>query len=158
MSFNPAKSLSNTILRAVPGAFILNSGLGKLGLDDEAAAHLQAMAVKGVPPLAKLSPQQFKIFISGGEIAVGSALLLPFVPARLAGLALGAFSGSMVSMYLNTPEMTEEDGIRPSQAGTALAKDSWMLAIAAALVIGGSGFSKSKKSKKSAQTDKKATA
>jgi uncharacterized protein HemX len=54
--------------------------------------------------------------------------------------------------------MTEEDGIRPSQAGTALAKDSWMLAIAAALVIGGSGFSKSKKSKKSAQTDKKATA
>jgi hypothetical protein len=31
--------------------------------------------------------------------------------------------------------MTLEDGIRPSQQGTALAKDVWMLGIAAALIL-----------------------
>jgi hypothetical protein len=38
-------------------------------------------------------------------------------------------------MYLKTPGMTLEDGIRPSPQGTALAKDIWMLGIAAALVL-----------------------
>ncbi|WP_114854035.1 DoxX family membrane protein [Brachybacterium sp. YJGR34] len=130
-------SLSTTILRAVPGAFILNSGIGKLGLPAEAAEGLQAMAARGVPPLENLTPEQFAKFLSYGEIAVGAALLLPMVPTRLAGLALAGFSGSMVAMYLRTPEMTEADGIRPSQEGTAVAKDSWMLAIAAALLLEG---------------------
>jgi len=35
--------LSTALLRAVPGAFILNSGIGKLGLDEESAAGLQQM-------------------------------------------------------------------------------------------------------------------
>jgi hypothetical protein len=38
-------------------------------------------------------------------------------------------------MYLRTPGMTLEDGLRPSPQGTALAKDIWMLGIAAALVL-----------------------
>jgi hypothetical protein len=38
-------------------------------------------------------------------------------------------------MYLRTPGMTLEDGIRPSRQGTVLAKDIWMLGIAAALVL-----------------------
>lgn len=128
-------SLTNTILRAVPGAFILNSGIGKLGMDAETAESMQGMAVQGVPPLGKLSPEQFAKFLSYGEIAVGSALLLPFVPTRLAGLALAGFSGSMVSMYLRTPGMTQSDGVRPTQEGTAIAKDTWMLAIAGALLL-----------------------
>lgn len=41
----------------------------------------------------------------------------------------------MISMYLRTPGMTEADGVRPSQDGTSLAKDSWLLAIAAALIL-----------------------
>ncbi|WP_193103752.1 DoxX family membrane protein [Brachybacterium sp. FME24] len=128
-------SLSTAILRAVPGAFILNSGIGKLGMPAEMAEGLQGMAAKGVPPLGKLTPEQFAKFLSYGEIAVGGALLLPFVPSRVAGLGLAAFSGSMVAMYLRSPEMTESDGVRPSQAGTAVAKDSWLLAIAGALVL-----------------------
>jgi len=128
-------ALSTAILRAVPGAFILNSGIGKLGMPAEMAAGLQGMAAQGVPPLAKLSPEQFAKFLSYGEIAVGATLLLPFVPTKIAGLALAGFSGSMVSMYLRTPGMTEADGVRPSQDGTAVAKDSWLLAIAAALVL-----------------------
>ncbi|PWH07864.1 hypothetical protein DEO23_04465 [Brachybacterium endophyticum] len=140
-----AFSLSNTVLRAVPGAFILNSGIGKLGLPEEAAAGLQQMAAKGVPALGELSPKQFGWFLSLGEIAVGSSLLLPIVPTRVAGLALGAFSGSMFSMYLRTPELTAEDGIRPSEAGTPIAKDSWLVAIAIALLVSGSGSKKVKR-------------
>lgn len=132
-------ALSTAILRAVPGAFILNSGIGKLGMDAGTAAHMQGMAAQGVPPLGKLTPEQFAKFLSYGEIAVGAALLLPFVPTKVAGLGLAAFSGSMVSMYLRTPGMTEADGVRPSQDGTAVAKDSWLLAIAAALVLSQSG-------------------
>lgn len=128
-------ALSTAILRAVPGAFILNSGIGKLGMPAEMAAGLQGMAAQGVPPLGKLTPEQFAKFISYGEIAVGASLLLPFVPRKVAGLALAGFSGSMVAMYLRTPGMTEADGVRPSQEGTAVAKDSWLLAIAAALVL-----------------------
>ncbi|MDO5492180.1 MAG: hypothetical protein Q4F53_01025 [Nesterenkonia sp.] len=130
-------SLRNTVLRAVPGAFILNAGIGKLNLPEEAAESLQAMAVKGVPPLEKLTPAQFAKFISYGEITVGAALLTPFVPNRVAGAALAAFSGSLLSMYFNSPEMTEEDGIRPTQDGTPVAKDSWLAAIAAVLLLGG---------------------
>ena len=33
--------------------------------------------------------------------------------------------------------MTESDGVRPTQQGTAVAKDTWLLAIAAALVLAG---------------------
>lgn len=130
-------SLSTALLRAVPGAFILNSGIGKLGLPAEAAAGLQSMAAQGVPPLAKLTPEQFAKFLSYGEIAVGASLLLPFVPTKVAGLGLAAFSGSMVSMYLRTPGMTESDGVRPTQDGTAIAKDTWLLAIAGALLFSG---------------------
>jgi len=127
--------LSTIALRAVPGAFILNSGIGKLGMDAQTAEGLQGMAAQGVPPLGKLTPEQFAKFLSYGEIAVGASLLLPYVPNRVAGAALAAFSGSMMSMYLRTPGMTESDGVRPSQDGTALAKDSWLVAIAAALLV-----------------------
>ena len=54
------------------------------------------------------TPEQFGKFVSYGEIAVGGMLLAPFIPSRLAGLALAAFSGSMIGMYLKTPGMTEE--------------------------------------------------
>ena len=130
-------ALSTAILRAVPGAFILNSGISTLGMDAGTAEALRGMAAQGVPALGKLTPEQFAKFLSYGEIAVGASLLLPFVPTRIAGLALGTFSGSLVSMYLRTPGMTQADGVRPTQEGTAIAKDTWLLAIAAALVLAG---------------------
>ncbi|MFC7457426.1 hypothetical protein ACFQS2_09530 [Brachybacterium sp. GCM10030267] len=141
-------SLSTIALRAIPGAFILNSGIGKLGMPAEMAEGLQGMAAKGVPPLEKLTPEQFAKFLSYGEIAVGASLLLPFVPNRIAGAVLAAFSGSLVSMYLRTPEMTESDGVRPSQDGTAVAKDTWLLAIAGALLLAEKKQTKQKKSLK----------
>ncbi|ACU86817.1 hypothetical protein Bfae_30560 [Brachybacterium faecium DSM 4810] len=134
-------SLSTAILRAVPGAFILNSGIGKLGMSAEAAEGMQGMAAHGVPALGKLTPEQFAKFLSYGEVAVGASLLLPFVPTKVAGLGLAAFSGSLVSMYLRTPGLTEADGVRPTGDGTAIAKDTWLLAIAAALLLSQGGKS-----------------
>lgn len=140
--------IANYLLRAVPGAYILNSGLSKLGASDEAAAGMQGLAASGIPQLSTLDSQQFAKLLAGGEIALGGALLLPFIPNRLVGLALGAFSGGLMSIYFRNEAMTE-DGIRPSAEGTAMAKDSWLAAIALVLITAG-GKKKAKKLKKAA--------
>lgn len=127
--------LSHLPLRLTTGAFILNSGVGKLQLDGESAAGLQQMGASAFPQLADLDPEQFGKVLSAAEIALGAALLLPFVPSKLAGLGLTVFSASMVTMYLKTPGLTREDGIRPTQNGTAVAKDFWMLGIGLALIL-----------------------
>lgn len=129
-------SIANLALRAIPGAYILNSGLNKLGMDKDTATFLRDEASKGVPMVKDMEPNEFRKFLTYGEISVGAALLLPFVPKRIAGLALGVFSAGLVSTYLNDPSKTQDDGIRPSEEGTSLAKDSWLMAIAIALVFG----------------------
>ena len=127
-------SLSNAILRGVTGAFVLNSGLSKLGMPTEVAQGLQGFAATGVPAVAKLSPDTFAKVIAYSEVGIGATLLTPFVPKKIAGAALGTFSAGLLSMYFRNPAMTEDDGIRPSQDGIPLAKDSFMLAIAGALI------------------------
>ncbi|GAA4918301.1 hypothetical protein [Nesterenkonia rhizosphaerae] len=126
--------LSTLALRTIPGAFILNSGIGKLRLNAESAAGLQDMAATGIPAVKNLPPQKFGKALAWGEIGVGAALLTPVVSNRLAGLALGGFSAGLLSMYFRNDAMTEADGVRPTQDGTALAKDTWLAAIAVALI------------------------
>jgi hypothetical protein len=121
--------------RLSAGAFILNSGVGKWSADDETAARLHKMASGTYPFLAKLSPRDFARLLAAGEIALGAALLVPVVPAGLAGAGLTAFSGGLLGMYLRTPGLRREHSLRPSQQGTALAKDVWMLGIGLGLVI-----------------------
>lgn len=130
--------LSHVPLRLATGAFILNSGLSKRGLPSEAAEGLQGMAANAVPQVKSVEPKLFGQALSTGEIALGAALLTPFVPARLAGAALTAFSAGLLQMYLKTPGMTEEgSSFRPSQQGTAIAKDVWMLGTGLSLLIDG---------------------
>ena len=129
--------LSHVPLRLATGAFILNSGYSKRGLDGESAAGLQGMAAAAVPQAAKMPPQQFGSLLSGGEMALGALLLAPFVSPVVAGAGLTAFSAGLLQMYRKTPGMTESDGIRPTQAGTAIAKDVWMTGIGLALVVDG---------------------
>jgi hypothetical protein len=123
--------------RLAAGAFVLNTGLSKWSADEETAARLHGMAVGTYPFLARLKPRDFARLLSAGEIAVGSALLLPVVPAAVAGAALTAFSAGLIGLYARTPGMTREDGIRPTQQGTPLAKDIWMLGIGLGLTIDG---------------------
>ena len=120
--------------RLTTGAFILNSGVGKLSVDEETAARLHGMAVGTYPFLAQLKPKDFARLLAASEIVLGSALLLPVIPAGLAGAALTAFSGGLLGMYLKTPGMRRDGSLRPSQQGTALAKDVWMLGIGLGLI------------------------
>ena len=110
----PTMSLSNAILRGVSGAYLLQSGYGKKDLPTEAAAGLQQFAATGVPQFEEWDADTFGKFVAYSEIGIGAALLTPFVNKRLAGLALGAFSAGLLAMYSRTPEMTQEDGVRPS--------------------------------------------
>jgi uncharacterized membrane protein YphA (DoxX/SURF4 family) len=121
--------------RIVTGAFILNSGLSKLKGNDETAKAIHAMAAGAYPALEKVPPNPFLKTLAVSEIALGSALLLPFAPAGLAALGLAGFSGSLLGMYWRTPGMHEEGSIRPTQQGIPIAKDVWMLGIAASLIL-----------------------
>lgn len=129
-------NIANVALRLVAGAYILNSGIGKLRLPSESAEGLQSMTANAIPQVNKVEPALFGKALAAGEIAVGSALLTPFIPSRLAGLGLGAFAAGLVATYLKTPGMTESDGIRPTPNGVAMAKDFWLAGIAVALVFG----------------------
>lgn len=154
---------SHVPLRLTTGAFILNSGFTKRGIDADSAAGMQSMAAAVVPQAGSMPPEQFGKLLSTGEMALGAALLMPFVSPLKAGLALTAFSGGLLQMYRKTPGMTESDGVRPTQAGTAIAKDVWMLGTGLALVLDGliddtKGAAKTTKRsvKKSAKRAKKA--
>lgn len=127
--------ISNAILRGVPGAFLLQSGYGKLGMDAESAEGLKQFASTGVPQFADWDSQTFTKLIAGTELALGTALLTPFVSKRLAGAGLLAFSAGLLSMYFRNSDMTQEDGIRPSEQGLTLSKDAFLAAIGAALVL-----------------------
>lgn len=126
-------------VRAAAGAYILNSGLGKLQQEDEEVHKgVHGMATSTYPQFEKLEPRTFTKLLGAGETALGAALLAPFVSPGLAGLGLTAFSAGLLGMYFKIPSMTESDGIRPSPQGLALAKDSWLLAMGLALVLDGS--------------------
>jgi hypothetical protein len=121
-------------LRIFTGAFILNSGLSKRSADLEDAKRLHAFASNAYPQLADVPADQFVKVLSSIEIALGTALLSPFVKPAAAGAALTAFSGGLLGLYWRTPELHEDDDPRPTQQGIPIAKDSWMFAIGLALM------------------------
>lgn len=120
--------------RIAAGAFILNSGLNKLSGDAETAKRIHGMASGTYPFLKAIPAPIFLRLLAVTEIVIGAMLLLPVVGAPLSGLALTAFSGGLLGLYVRTPGM--HDGrYRPTQQGTPLAKDIWMFAIGAGLVV-----------------------
>lgn len=114
-------------LRVTAGAFILNSGLGKIGASPEAAEGYHGMASTAYPVFKNVKPKDFTEALAYGEIALGTALLAPMVPSAVAGTALAGFGAGLVGMYLKLPGMTREDGIRPTEQGLGLAKDVWLV-------------------------------
>jgi hypothetical protein len=120
--------------RLATGAFILHSGIEKWKAGPEMAAGMHGMAVGAYPFLGKLPPERFIRLLSIGEITTGAILLAPFVPAAVAGAALTAFSGSLLTMYLRTPGLHKPGSIWPTQNGTAISKDVWMLGIGVGLL------------------------
>jgi hypothetical protein len=123
--------------RIAAGAFILNSGIGKLSADDEAAANIHGFAVGAYPFLNQLKPKDFVRGLAISEIALGAALLIPVVPAALVGAGLTAFSGGLLGLYARTPGMRKEGSLLPTQEGIALAKDVWLAGIGVGLIVDG---------------------
>jgi hypothetical protein len=121
--------------RMVTGAFILNAGLGKLNGDETTATAVHAMAVGAYPILAKIPPKPFLRCLAVAETSLGTALLLPVVPARVVGAGLMSFSSGLLTMWWRTPGMHADGSPRPTQAGTTIAKDSWLFGIGTGLLI-----------------------
>lgn len=142
--------------RLATGAFILNSGLQKWSGDEETAAGLHGFASGTYPFLKDMDPPTFLKALAVGEMAVGGTLLAPFVPGRLAGLVLSGFSAGMLGLYLRTPGM-HDGNFRPTQQGTPIAKDIWMLGIGVALVLGnGARRAERKAERRVAKAEKRA--
>jgi hypothetical protein len=127
--------LSHIPLRVATGAYILNSGLSKRGLEGQAAEGLHAMAAGAIPAVEKVPAQRFAQLLSAGEIALGATLLAPFVSSRLAGAALAGFSAGLVRLYLKTPGMRQEGSIKPTPDGIGLSKDVWLLGAGLTLLL-----------------------
>lgn len=131
------RTLRQYPVRLAAGAFILNSGMEKLKADEQTAGGMHGMAGSVYPVVKQVDAPTFLRALAGAEIALGAALLLPMVPALLAGAGLTAFSAGLVGLYLKTPGMRQEGSVRPTQQGIALAKDVWLLGIGAGLVVDG---------------------
>lgn len=121
-------------LRIVSGAYILNSGVSKLGADDETAKTLQSTASGTYPFLGNVQPKVLAKGLGVGEIAVGTALLLPVVSPVVAGAALVGLSGALLNTYWRTPGMHQEGNPRPTAQGMPFAKDVWMFGMGVGLL------------------------
>lgn len=127
--------LSQLPARVASGVYIFHSGMQKWNGDEETARALHGMASGAFPFLEQLEAKQFLQILAAGEMAVGAAAAVPFVPERLAGLALTGFASGLLTVYARTPGMRREGTIWPSQQGIALAKDVWLLGIGLNLLL-----------------------
>jgi len=127
------RNLAHIPTRLAAGVFILNAGLGKWSGDEKTAAGVHGMARGTYPFLSAIEPKRLLKLLAGSEIALGAALLIPVVPAAVAGAGLAAFSAGLLGLYLRTPGMHEK--LRPTAQGTAIAKDVWLLGIGAGLLV-----------------------
>jgi uncharacterized membrane protein YphA (DoxX/SURF4 family) len=134
-------------VRVATGAIVLNAGLRKRSADEETAKGLHGFATTAYPEFEDTPPEKFASMLSTGEITVGALLLTPVVPTAVAGLALTTFAGMLMRLYLKAPGLREEGSLQPTEQGTAIAKDVWMLAIGTALTIDGLTDRRSKRRK-----------
>jgi hypothetical protein len=131
---NLSAKIRRAPLRLATGAFVLDSGIEHLTVDEEAQGQLHEMAAGAYPFLRKVDPRLFTRALAVGELAVGGLLLAPVVPAGLAGLALVGFASGLVGLYARTPGLRRERSLFPTQRGLGYAKDTWLLAIGVALL------------------------
>ncbi|HXQ59050.1 MAG TPA: hypothetical protein VN799_03100 [Acidimicrobiales bacterium] len=129
--------LSHVPLRFVTGAYILHAGIEKWNGDELKAKAVHDVASGAYPVFESMPPARFLRLLAAGEIATGAALLSPTVSTAKAGAALTGFSGALVGLYANTPAMRKEGSPWPTPQGTAVSKDTWLLAIGLALLVDG---------------------
>lgn len=121
--------------RLATGAFIAHAGWDKWHGSPEQATGIHGMAAGAFPFLEPIPPTTFLKLLAAGEMATGVVLLNPLASTGTAGVALTGFSGSLLTMYWRTPSMHKPGSIWPTQAGTAISKDVWMLGIGLGLLV-----------------------
>ncbi len=129
--------LRNVPTRLATGAYILHTGWEKWHADEDRAAGVHGMAASAFPVFNSMKATDFLKTLSVGELALGAALLTPFVPTALAGAALTGFSGALVAMYLRTDSLHKPGSVWPTPQGTGVSKDVWMLGIGLGLMADG---------------------
>jgi hypothetical protein len=92
VAHGPAREGMAPAAEVITGAYFLNSGLAKRGADDATASQLHGFAWGTYPFLGKLDAKRFTGLLSTAEIAIGAALVVPVVPAWLAGAGLTVFA------------------------------------------------------------------
>lgn len=127
--------LRNLPTRLTTGAYIFHTGWEKWNGDEQTAQFLHGSASGAFPQLKALPPSTFLKVLAAGEMGLGAALLLPFIPARLAGLKLTAFSSALLTMYMRTPALRQPGSIWPSPQGIGISKDVWLLGIGLSLLL-----------------------
>ncbi len=130
-------NLRDVPTRVATGAYILHAGLEKWKEGEERAKGLHGMASGAYPFLSKVPPATFVKCLAAAEIGTGAALLAPVVSNKVAGTCLTAFAGGLLTMYLRTPALHRPGSIWPTQAGTGVSKDVWMLGIGLGLLADG---------------------
>jgi len=129
-----AAKLRRAPVRLVTGAYIVNSGVNMLSADDATAAWLQGTAANAFPFVKRIGPTGFAKVLGASQLAVGAALLLPVVPAGLAGLALIGFGGALTAMYVRN-QAWHDRYLRPTAEGIGYAKDVWLLGAGVGLLV-----------------------
>lgn len=108
--------------RIATGVFILNSGIEKNSAGEDIAQQLHGFAAGTYPFLGGVEPRQFLAVLATAEMALGVALLTPFVPAKYAGAGLAGFAAGLLGLYLKTPGMRLPGSLRPTDEGLPIAK------------------------------------
>ncbi|MEV4631433.1 hypothetical protein AB0J90_34700 [Micromonospora sp. NPDC049523] len=128
-------NLSHLPLRVALGAYILNSGVSKWTLEGESAEGLHGMAAGAVPALKRFDARTFARLLAGTEITLGAALLLPVIPSALVGAGLVGLGGGLMRLYWVTPGLRRPNDVRPTEQGTGIAKDSWLLGAGLTMIL-----------------------
>jgi uncharacterized membrane protein YphA (DoxX/SURF4 family) len=115
--------------RLATGVYILHTGWDKWHGTEAQATAVHGMAAGAYPFLKDVPPKTFLKALAAAEMGLGAALLTPFVRNRLAGSALTAFAGGLVTMYLRTPSLHKPGSVWPTPQGIGVSKDVWMLGI-----------------------------
>jgi len=127
----------NIPTRLATGAYVLHSGMDKWNAGPEVAAGFHGFASGAYPQLRDMPATQLLRTVSVAEVAVGAALLSPFVSPLTAGAALAGYSAGLVGLYVRTPGMRRAGSVWPTEAGQGLAKDVFMLGVGLGLVLDG---------------------
>lgn len=122
-------------LRLGFGAFFLHTSMAKRELDSKGAAGMHAFAAMAYPVLKDVPPATFIKGMAAAETAIAASLLVPVVPATVGAAGLTAFGTGLLGTYLRVPGLRRTGSIRPTEGGLAVAKDSWMVAAGAAVLL-----------------------